>query len=86
MQRREQERVAAEANIMKQEKEAESRNAKLRFGSKNWMLTSANRLKRRKYSRQQAAEAQLIERQRQAEAELFETQKEVRSPQGSSRG
>ena len=35
IQRREQERVAAEANIMKQEKEAEVRNAKLRFVSKN---------------------------------------------------
>ena len=47
IQRREQERVAAEANIMKQEKEAGSQGTKLRFVSKNWMLTSANRLRQK---------------------------------------
>ena len=35
VQRREQERVAAEANIMKQEKKRKSKSAKLRFVSKN---------------------------------------------------
>ena len=45
VQRREQERVAAEANIMKQEKKRKSKSAKLRFVRKNWMPTSANKLK-----------------------------------------
>ena len=63
VQRREQERVAAEANIMKQEKEADANIRK--------------QAEAEKYARQQAAEAELIERQRKAEAELFETQKEA---------
>ena len=68
IQRREQERVAAEANIMKQEKEAEVKEREVKVREQELDANIRKQAEAEKYSRQQAAEAQLIERQRQAEA------------------
>ena len=77
VQRREQERVAAEANIMKQEKEAEVKEREVKVREQELDANIRKQAEAEKYARQQAAEAELIERQRKAEAELFETQKEA---------
>ena len=77
VQRREQERVAAEANIMKQEKEAEVKEREVLVRKQQLDADVRAQADAEKYARQQAAEADLIERQRKAEAELFETQKEA---------
>ena len=77
VQRREQERVAAEANIMKQEKEAEVKEREVKVREQELDANIRKQAEADKYARQQAAEAELIERQRKAEAELFETQKEA---------
>ncbi len=54
VQRREQERVAAEANIVEQEKKR-SQGAKLRSVSKNWIANIRKQAEAEKYARQQAA-------------------------------
>ena len=86
MQRREQERVAAEANIMKQEKkEAEVKEREVKVREQELDANIRKQAEAEKYARQQAAEAELIERQRKAEAELFETQKKKPKLESSSR-
>ena len=68
VQRREQERVAAEANIMKQEKEAEVKEREVKVREQELDANIRKQAEAEKYARQQAAEAELIERQRKAEA------------------
>lgn len=86
-QRKEIERATAEANIVKQQKEAEVKAEEVKVREQELSATireqelSATIRKQaeaEKYARQQAAEADLIEeRQRKAEAELYETQREA---------
>ncbi len=66
-------RVAAEANIMKQEKEAEVKSA-IKVREQNWIPTSATSWSW-KICPSTSCRNGVIERQRKAEAELFEHKK-----------
>ncbi|MHC3626371.1 flotillin family protein [Streptococcus suis] len=78
-QRKEIERATAEANIVKQQKEAEVKAEEVKVREQELSATIRKQAEAEKYARQQAAEADLIERQRKrkAEAELYETQREA---------
>ena len=77
IQRKEIERETAEANIVKQEKEAEVKEREVRVREQALAADIKAQADADKYARQQAAEAEKLERQAKAEAELFETQKEA---------
>ena len=77
IQRKEIERQSADANIVKQEKEAEVKEREVRVREQALAAEIKAQADAEKYARQQAAEAEKIERQTQAEAELFETQKDA---------
>jgi flotillin len=77
IQRKEIERQTAEANIVKQEKEAEVREREVKVREQQLAADIKAQADAEKYARQQAAEAEKLERQAKAEAELFETQKEA---------
>lgn len=77
IQRKEIERQTAEANIVKQEKEAEVKEREVRVREQALAAEIKAQADAEKYARQQAAEAEKLERQAKAEAELFETQKEA---------
>ena len=76
IQRKEIERQTADANIVKQEKEAEVKEREVKVREQSLAAEIKAEADAQKYARQQAAEAEKLERQAKAEAELFETQKE----------
>ena len=77
IQRKEIERQTADANIVKQEKEAEVKEREVQVRKQTLAAEIEAKADAEKYARQQAAEAERLERQAKAEAELFETQKEA---------
>lgn len=77
IQRKEIERQTADANIVKQEKEAEVKECEVQVRKQTLAAEIEAKADAEKYARQQAAEAERLERQAKAEAELFETQKEA---------
>lgn len=77
IQRKEIERETAEANIVKQEKEAEVRKREVLVKEQELAANIKAQADAEKYKEEKAAEAELIKRQKAAEAELFETQKEA---------
>lgn len=77
IQRKEIERQTAEANIVKQEKEAEVKEREVRVTEQTLAAEIKAKADAEKYAIEKQAEAELSRRQRNAEAELFETQKEA---------
>lgn len=77
IQRKEIERQSAEANIVKEEKQAEVKEREVLVRKQTLAAEIEAKADAEKYARQQAAEAERLERQAKAEAELFETQKEA---------
>ena len=77
IQRKEIERQTADANIVKQEKEAEVKEREVQVRKQTLAAEIEAKADAEKYARQQAAEAERLERQAKAEAELFGTQKEA---------
>ncbi|HEL2455754.1 TPA: SPFH domain-containing protein [Streptococcus suis] len=68
-QRKEIERATAEANIVKQQKEAEVKAEEVKVREQELSATIRKQAEAEKYARQQAAEAELYETQREAEAQ-----------------
>lgn len=79
IQRKEIERETAEANIVKQEKEAEVKNREVKVREQSLAAEIKAQADAEKYARQQAAEAEKLERQAKAEAELYEIQKDAQA-------
>lgn len=77
VQRKEIERQTAEANIVREEKQAEVKEREVLVRKQTLAAEIEAQADAEKYARQQAAEAEKLERQAKAEAELFETQKEA---------
>lgn len=77
IQRKEIERQSAEANIVREEKQAEVKEREVLVRKQTLAAEIEAKADAEKYARQQAAEAERLERQAKAEAELFETQKEA---------
>lgn len=77
VQRKEIERETAEANIVKQEKEAEVKAREVKVREQALAADVRAQADAEKYARAQAAEAERLEREARAQAELFETQKEA---------
>jgi conserved surface-anchored protein, band 7 family len=77
IQRKEIELQSAEANIVKEEKQAEVKEREVEVRKQTLAAEIKAEADAQKYARQQAAEAEKLERQNKAEAELFETQKEA---------
>lgn len=77
IQRKEIERQTADANIVKQEKEAEVKERELKVREQALAAEIKAEADAQKYARAQEAEADKYTRQAKAEAELFETQKEA---------
>lgn len=77
IQRKEIEREAAEANIVKQEKEAEVKQHKVKVREQALAAEIRAEADANKYAREQAAIASRIERENAAQAELFEIEKEA---------
>lgn len=77
IQRKEIERQTAEANIVREEKQAEVKEREVLVRKQTLAAEIEAQADAEKYARQQAAEAEKLERQAKAEAELFETQKEA---------
>ena len=84
IQRKEIERQTADANIVKQEKEAEVKEREVKVREQALAAEIKAEADAQKYARQQAAEAEKLERQAKAEAELFETQKEAEAKKAKS--
>lgn len=77
IQRKEIERQTADANIVKQEKEAEVKEREVKVRKQALAAEIKAEADAQKYARAQEAEADKYTRQAKAEAELFETQKEA---------
>ena len=77
IQRKEIELQSAEANIVREEKQAEVKEREVLVRKQTLAAEIEAKADADKYARQQAAEAEKLERQAKAEAELFETQKEA---------
>lgn len=77
IQRKEIERQTADANIVKQEKEAEVKEREVKVREQALAAEIKAEADAQKYARAQEAEADKYTRQAKAEAELFETQKEA---------
>lgn len=77
VQRKEIERQTAEANIVREEKQAEVKEREVLVRKQTLAAEIEAQADAEKYARQQSAEAEKLERQAKAEAELFETQKEA---------
>ena len=77
IQRKEIERQSADANIVKQEKEAEVKEREVEVRKQTLAAEIKAEADAQKYAREQEAEADKYTRQAKAEAELFETQKEA---------
>ena len=77
IQRKESERQTADANIVKQEKEAEVKEREVKVREQALAAEIKAEADAQKYARAQEAEADKYTRQAKAEAELFETQKEA---------
>ena len=77
IQRKEIELQSAEANIVKEEKQAEVKEREVLVRKQTLAAEIEAKADAEKYARQQAAEAEKLERKAKAEAELFETQKEA---------
>lgn len=77
VQRKEIERQTAEANIVREEKQAEVKEREVLVRKQTLAAEIEAQADAEKYARQQAAEAEKLERRAKAEAELFETQKEA---------
>ena len=76
-QRKEIERMSAEANIVKQEKEAEVKEREVRVKEQMLNAEVKKQAEAEKYKRQQQAEAEKIEKMNKAEAEKYEKVQEA---------
>ena len=74
-QRKTVEAATAEANLVRQQKEAEVKQAEVKVKEQELDATVRKQADADKYRRAQEAEADQIERERQADAELYEAQK-----------
>lgn len=77
IQRKEIEAQTAEANIIKQQKEAEIKAEEVKVREQELAATIRKQAEADRYAMEQQAEAELVKRQKAAEADLFETQKEA---------
>lgn len=76
-QRKEVERTSAEANIVREEKNAEIQERAVKVREQELNATVRKQAEADKYAREQAAEAERIERQNKADAELYEAQRDA---------